>query len=392
MAMLLGTWELGLGYGHIAHLAPLAQALNVRGHRMSVASRNPATAAAAPGQPFAEILLPPTYRLPQRPRTPTLTYAQVIADGGMTDAPAAIALVRAWLAIFDRVKPEAIVAEHAPLSLLAAHVARLPVAMLGPPFMVPPATKPLPSLLPWTEASDADRAAADAPADAVVREACRTFGAPRLDGLAALLATAYPCLTTWPELDHHGPRRGATYYGPLSGFAGQARPAWPKAPGPRLFVYLPFDYPRAGELVQAIAGLGWPTIWHSVRPPAAELPPHMRFSPEPVDLQHILGEAALLVGRAGHGTACRAIAMGRPQLMLPDTLETMLVARQVAANRLGAVATAPGAAGIRAALEQLAGDSSIAAAAAAMRTRYGRYQPELAAAQLADAIIREFAL
>ena len=392
MAMLLGTWELGFGYGHIAHLAPLAQALNVRGHRMSVASRNPATAKAAPGQPFAEILLPPSYRPPEREPAPTLTYAQVIAAGGMADLPAAVALVRAWLALFEQVKPEAIVAEHAPMSLLAAHVARLPAAMLGSGFMVPPAQRPLPSLLPWTPTSEAERAAADAPADAVVREVCRRFGAPRLDGVAGLLAAAYPGLTTWPELDIHGPRPGVTYYGPLSGFAGQARPAWPKAAGPRLFVYLPFEHPRGADMVEAVGGLGWPTIWHAARAPSLELPANVRFSPEPVDLPHILGEAALLAGRAAHGTVCRALAAGRPQLVLPDTLETMLLARQIIANRLGAGTPTPGAAPLRAALEQLAGDAKVAAATAAVKSRYAPYRSELAAAQLADAIIREFAL
>ena len=390
--MLLGTWELGFGYGHIAHLAPLAQALKARGHRMAVAARNPATAKAAPGEPFAEILTPPGYRPAKAERTPTLTYGQVIADGGMTDLPAAIELVRAWLALFDRVKPEAIVAEHAPASVLAAHVARLPVAMIGSGFMVPPASRPLPSLLPWTTAGEPERAAADAPADQVVREVCRAFGAPRLDGLAALLATTQPYLTTWPELDIHGPRRGATYYGPLGGFAGRARPDWPEAVGPRLFVYVPFEHPRAAELVEALGALGWPAVWHAARPPAVELPAHVRFSPEPVDLPHMLADAALIVGRAAHGTACQALIAGRPHLVLPDTLETMLMARQIVSRRLGAAVTAPGAAAIRETIEALAADADIAAAAAAARARYGAYRPELAAAQLAEAIIGEFAL
>ena len=390
MAMLLGTWELGFGYGHIAHLAPLAQALNVRGHRLSVASRNPATAAAAPGRPFAAIVAPPLYRPPPREkRTPTLTYAQVIADGGMTDLPAALELVHAWLLLFERAGAEGVIAEHAPMSLLAAHVAGLPAAMIGSAFMVPPALRPLPSLLPWVTNAEADRRAADASADTVVREVCRAHGAPPLDGVAGLLAASRPHLTTWPELDFHGPRDGVTYYGPLGGFAGQARPAWPKARGTRLFVYLPFEHPRADDLVAALASLGWPAIWHAARPPAAELPRNIRYSPDPVDLPHVLEQAALLVGRAAHGTACQALARGTPQLMLPDTLETTLMARRIAAVGLGAVAEA-GVDGVRAGLERLAADADIAAATAATRARYARYRPELAAAQLADAIITQF--
>jgi len=391
MATLLGTWELGFGYGHIAHLAPLAKALKARGHRMAVAARNPATAKAAEGAPFAGITVAPLYRPGPRPRRPTLTYAQVIADGGLTDLPAASKLVEAWLALFRRVGAAAVVAEHAPASLLAAHVARLPAAMIGSGFMVPPATRPLPSLLPWIKVGVAERAQADAAADSVVREVCRAFGAPPLDGVAELLASAQPCLTTWPELDIHGPRPDHTYYGPLGGFAGTARPVWPTGEGPRSFVYFPFDHPRAAELVEALAALGWPTIWHAARAPAIELPANIGFSAQPVDMDHMLGEAALIVGRGAHGTACRALMAGRPQLLLPDTLETQLTARQIAGHRLGALAGAA-AEGIRGSLEAMVGDAGIAAATAAAKARYGRYRPELASAQLADAMIARLGL
>lgn len=358
MALLLGTWELGFGYGHIAHLAPLAEALKARGHRMTVAARNPATATAAPGAPFAGILVPPIYRPAPRPRQPTLTYAQVIADGGLTDLPAALKLVEAWLDLFKRSGASGVVAEHAPASLLAAHVARLPAAIIGSGFMVQPATRPLPSLLPWTNASEADRARADAAADSVIREVCRRFGAPPLDGVAGLIASVPPGLTTWPELDMHGPRPGSTYYGPLGGFAGAARPAWPAGEGPRSFVYFPFDHPRAAQLVEALAGLGWPTIWHAARAPTIELPASIGFSPQPVDIDHVLEEAALIIGRGAHGTSCRALIAGRPQLTLPDTLETQLMARQIAGHRLGARAGAA-AAGIREALAAMVADAVI---------------------------------
>lgn len=393
MAMLLGTWELGFGYGHIANLAPLARALNVRGHRMSVASCNPATARAAPDQSFAEILAPPLYRPPPRDkRTPTLTYAQVIADGGMTDLPAALELVHAWLLLFERTGAQGIVADHAPMSLLAAHVAGLPAAMIGSRFMVPLAQQPLPSLLPWVTIAEANRRAADAPADAVVREVCRAHGAPPLEGVADLLAVAHPHLTTWPELDFHGPRNGVTYYGPLSGFGGRAEPRWPKARGPRLFVYIPFERPRCRELIDAIAELGWPAIWHATHAPEIKLPSHIRFSPDPVDLGKILGDAAMLVSRGAHGTACRALAAGRPHLMFPDTLETALTARSLTNNRLGAVAPESGTAAIRQALEKLVDDPAVASAVVATKTRYALYRSELAAAQLADAIIAQFGL
>ena len=64
----------------------------------------------------------------------TYSYGQVIADGGFADDEGLIELVRAWLTLFDLVKPAAVYCEHAPASVLAAHVARLPNTSL---FAVP---------------------------------------------------------------------------------------------------------------------------------------------------------------------------------------------------------------------------------------------------------------
>lgn len=390
--MLLGTWELGKGYGHIAHLAPLAQALSARGHSMTVAVRHPATAHAAPGAPFADILQTPVYPLSAE-RPPTLTYAQVIADGGFADPPAAIALVRAWLALFERTAPAAVIAEHAPMSLLAAHVAGLPGALFGAGWVVPPRERPLPSLMPWREVGEAEREAADAAADAVVREVCRAFGAPVLDGLAALIAALPAYLATLPELDPYGPRRGATYYGVMNGFRPRRAAPWPPEAGRRAFAYLPFDHVLAPALVAALGALGWSTVWHWTRPPPFALPPNIVHTLEPVDLVEALADCDLLLSRGGHATACEALMAGRPNFLLPDSLDTILVARRLSIGRFGAATTLDAdAASLGAALEALVADREVAAALAAARTRYVGYRPEAAAAQLAERLLADLAL
>jgi len=392
MATLLGTWELGRGYGHIAHLAPLAQALNARGRKMKAAVRCPATAGAVPDVPFAAILQAPAYEGTVRPQ-PTLTYAQVIADAGFADASAAIGLIRAWLALFDRTAPDAVIAEHAPASLLAAHVAGLPAAMIGSGWAVPPPERPLPSLMPWREIGDAERAAADAPADAVVRAVCRAFGAPMLEGLAALIAQLPAYLTTLPELDPYGPRRGATYYGVMDGFRPHRPASWPVGSGRRAFAYLPFDHALAPALAGALGALGWPTVWHCTQVAPFALPPNIVHTLQPVDLVEAFADCDLLLSRGGHATACEALMAGRPHFILPDTLDTILLARRLSIGRFGAgtVANAD-ATGIRAAIEALVDDGEVAAALAEARARYLGYRPAAAAAQLAERMLAELRL
>lgn len=392
MATILATWELGQRYGHLAHLAPAARALSNLGHRTVLAGRDPATAARLPDAPFASVLQAPLH-VASGPPTPTLTYPAVIADGGFADVTAAVPLVRAWLKIFESEAPAAILSEHAPMSLLAAHIAGIPAARLGIGFTAPPAARPFVSLLPWVAASEADRAAADATADAVVRRLCQAFGAPVVDGVAGLLEGAPAYLTTWPELDIYGARPGICYYGTVGGFGGTARPAWPTGQGRRAFVYLPFDHPLANALATAIVRLEWRAIWHGGSQTPQGLPPGIVASPDPVDMTAVLADADVQVGRGGHASLCDGLRAGVPTLMMPDTLEALLLAGRAERQGLGLrVEEGIGAAGLAGALARLAEDPAIAASVTAFSTRYRAYNPRGAAAELARDLIAGWGL
>ena len=375
MTTILATIELGLRFGHIAHVAPVARGLQRRGIATAVAVRDVVTASEVGDRPFAAILQAPFYQRPV-PRAPTLTYAQVVADGGLADADHATALVAAWLLLFDGVRPDALVSEFAPVSLLAAHVAGLPAVRCGQTWVAPPAVRPLPSLMPWLNHDEATRGAAGAAADAVVATVCRRFGAPPLDGLPELLARSPRLLGTWPELDHYGVTPGATYYGPMTGLAAAARPDWPDGEGPRVFVYIPASHAAAVPLAAALTELGWPTIWHGTGGCPAPPVPNINVSLDPVDIAHVLGGAQLLAGRGGHATGCDALRYGCAQLIVPDTLETALLGWRLERQHLARqLPETPDKASVIAGLRSLAADPRIAAATAAAKARYASYDP-----------------
>lgn len=382
MTTILATWELGRAFGHVAHVAPLARGLKRRGIDTAFAARDLLTASSLGDRPFARILQAPIHQR-SVPRSLTLTYARAIADGGLADADATTVLVAAWLQLIDGVRPEALAAEFAPASLLAAHVAGLSAIRVGTAWACPPAAEPLPSLMPWLPDDPPGRTAAGAEVDAVVQTVCRRFGAPPLDGLSALLAKSPRFLESWPEMDHYGAAPGATYYGAMTGLAATARPEWPVADGPRTFVYIPADHPGAVPIATALGALGWPTLWHGPTRPT-DLASNIHFSPAPVDTAHVLGEAALCAGRGGHATGCEALRQGCPQLIIPDALENALLGWRLERQGLARLLeNHPSAANVQAALESLAADTRIAAAVAAAAARYADYDPVAAEDELA---------
>ena len=375
MARLLAAWELGLGNGHVAALAPVARALSALGHESWLAARNVVTPRVLPDRPFARILPAPLWLGPG-PATPTLGFGQVIADAGFADDDGLIEIVRAWLALFDLVQPAGLYGDHAPASLLAAHIAGLPAARLGSPFTCPPASRPMPSLMPWLSPPPAGADPANHHADRVIRSVCRHFGAAMLDDVTALLATATPFLTSWPELDSGPQRTDSLWYGPLTGLAATAPPDWPDAPGPRIFTYLPFDRPAAAPLAQILAQRRWPTLWVCATPPPFALPPTIVHEAEPVDIAHALGESTLCISRGSHALALDAIRAGRPQLLLPDTVESRGLALALESQGLGRLASAWDEPSLGALLDTMV-------AAPAQAPRHADYDPHAAAARLA---------
>ncbi|OYU15402.1 MAG: hypothetical protein CFE37_05570 [Alphaproteobacteria bacterium PA4] len=383
MTRLLACQELGLGLGHLNMLAPVAGALSVLGHDSWLAVRDLAAAKALPCQPFARTLQAPIW-LGSRLTLPALTLGQVYADGGFADDEALVALVGGWLALFELIGPGAIYTEHAPAALLAAHVAGLPAARIGTPFTCPPASRPMPALMPDATLSVAERAAADAVADRVIRAVCRHYGAPVLGGLWELLDRAPAFLASLPALESPDGRRDTAFYGPLSGIGAAAVAEWPDTPGPRIFVYIPFDRPMAAPLAQALATRGWPVIWMCSSAPTFPLPGTIAHEREPLDPALVLADSVLAVTRGGHGLALDALTAGCPQLLLPDRQEAQCHAWRLAAQGLGHIAPAWDAATLGDLLDAMVqSDAPERAAARAMAATLAGHDPQAATQRLA---------
>ena len=241
----------------------------------------------------------------------------------------------------------------------------------------------MPELVPWLPESAARRAGADAVADRVIRSVCRSFGAPVLGGVADLLATATPFLASWPELDPFGGRPDSAFYGPLEGINASARPDWPAARGPRIFVYVPFDRPIAAPIAEALAQRGWPVVWVSTTLPTFELPASIRHEVEPIDTAAALTDATLVIHRGGHGLCLDAIRGACPQVLVPDRVEARTHALQLAARGLGRLPPEWTSASIGATIDAMVlRDAPEVAACAAAAARHADYDPVAMAFQL----------
>ena len=135
---LLFAWELGEGLGHLPALKAIALAAKVEGARAVFALREPGPARAVLAEAAAEVLPAPYWPTPALPAKLSSSHADLIAANGFSSAPSARTVIGSWDKLFDAVKPDLVVSEHAPGAVIAAF-GRIPVALVGNGFVVPPA-------------------------------------------------------------------------------------------------------------------------------------------------------------------------------------------------------------------------------------------------------------
>lgn len=350
MATVLFAWELGGGLGHITQLAPLAADLAARGHRVYAALRD-LTAATAAFAGTAVQFLPAPYRprgVP-KPFKPTVNFTHVLHNVGFANDGSLSAHASAWRNLYRLTRPDLIVFDHSPTALLAARGAPARRAVIGSGFCVPPDADPLPPLRPWAP-HDPERLRADE--QDVLRRANRLlarWGQPPLDRVGQLYGQVdHTFLTTFPELDHYPHRGGADgdapadrYYGPVQAPGGDP-PAWPDAPGPRVYAYVK-EFPALPDLLKFLVDRRLPTLLYPDGIPDAVLRPFagptLRVAARRPDVAAVAAGCDVAVTNANHGTTAALLAAGKPMLQVPLVLEQGIMARAV--RRLGAGLDAP---------------------------------------------------
>ncbi|HUO55411.1 MAG TPA: nucleotide disphospho-sugar-binding domain-containing protein, partial [Rhodoblastus sp.] len=213
-------------------------------------------------------------------------------------------------------------------TMLAAY-GRIPVLAVGGGYVLPPAHLPrMPALLPG-RSDMPDEPTLLANAAAVQRQ--RKLPAPH--SLPSLIGGAAHAVCTYPETDVYADLRAEPASGPLE---SSSRPLG-RPERKAVFAYLAADVRPTARLLQVLAKCGFP-----VEVFVRDLPDRMksalrvanvRVHETPPPLAEVAERSSLIVHHGGIGTAETALALGRPQFLLPKHLEQSLNAANLV--RLG---------------------------------------------------------
>lgn len=384
----LFAWELGAGFGHLLQMLPLAEDLVRRGHRVFVAFRELDRAGPIYARAGVSFLQAPIWLSGglQFPRP--VTFSQMLANVGFAGDAAVFARACAWRNLIQQVRPDLLVADHAPTALLASRGLPMRRALIGSGFCCPPDLVGGGGDEPWAVVRPQQAAAADR--QTLLEDERHVLGRlnrvlekwkqPPLERIGQLYSQVDEnSLTTLPELDHFPDRRGAGYWGPVvTRVPGGEPPQWPDARGKRVFVYVKDS--AAEAMLAALAEAGHSTVAY-IDGATSELSrrlesPTVHVASRPLDLGRAAAECDAAVLGGGHGTTAEMLLAGKPVLQIPPAREQRMVAEAVTRLGAGLDASARQPGSVRAALAALLSDDRYGAAARRFADRYARFRPQ----------------
>lgn len=359
------AWELGSDLGHVMRLRRIAARLQRHGLTIVAALKDVSTARWLNGLDV-EVLQAPIWpgsfmSDAEQARLSSATYADTLAANGLADERALRALLAAWDSLFALLGPDLAVAEFAPAATLAAR-GRLPLALVGTGFSVPPAEMerfpPLHQGAPpvWPEAELLD----------IVNRALRQVAAPPLERLPQMSAADARTVATYPLLDPYREERTEPADGPFLDDAPRAR----REDAETILAYLNSRLNARPEVLEALRPLAprlrvfAPGMSAADRDSLARA--GARVETRPMPLAEALAESRLVVHAGGNGVAAQALATGAPQLVLSLDIEKDLTGAALERAGVGTLVKLydPAAQVSSAAVAAMASDADLAARAA----------------------------
>lgn len=349
VSRVLIAWELGGHLGHLARLLPIADQLRHQGVSVLWVVRNLVDAARVLGSGEWQIVQAPFPFASSSPKRAAVSHADVLLLDGFADSENLLVRLAAWNSLFKLFQPDAVLADYSPLAIYAAQAAGIHVVPIGHGFEIPPVGAPqLPSFQPWNPITEIARQQAEKDLQQALEKLASTPLARRApQTLQALYTPAQSALCIHPELDHFT-RPAAYFTGPLWSDLGRETvkisPAlWPYRSGPKVLCYL---HPQSSKLdllfryltrshcnvlllsprllrqtAEAAAGWGLTVITHTT------------------PVTPLVEQADAVISHGGMGLVGLALSQAKPLLLLPETAEQLILARQLVNRQLASATT-----------------------------------------------------
>ena len=316
------AWEHGPGRGHVLRLRRIARVLADR-FDFDAAVCTPDLADALRDTCVsvfqgAALRYDPSARVRPGGYVPTATWGEFMGDLGFRDVDFLATRLRWWRETLLARRSVLLIADYAPLALLAARSLGMPAVASSQGYgLAPHGTTTFPVFIPEHSVRLHDEGAMLE----VVNRAASQIGLAPLAHLPDVYAADAHVVPTFQRLDPYGGRRVTPLVSPIAhaDLSAQA------AEGDEVFVYFSTSELDDPETVRALTGLGLPTrifapnlsdATRAALTAAGVTVENVALSP-----QIIAARSRMLLHAGQHGSLCLGLVAGLPMVALPQQLE-----------------------------------------------------------------------
>lgn len=366
---ILFATEANEGLGHIAPWKALITQLLRKGDYVTFARPQPDIAQSVLNLPNLnhQAILWPSMHAGATPAIAN-SWGELLMSLGYASHKAVQACLQRWLQLLRQIQPSWVIADYAPLAMLAAKSLGLPIIEAGGGFCLPPSDYKLGLLLP-TAVKQSNTAKQDILAKAQLASwqvalACNAAlqfqsSTLRLEKLTDLYTLSnHRCVTSSPELDPYcaamGVRNDVIHIGPLAPngtgrLAQDIAPAWAQGPTPvpanappqqptRILCYLKSNTPELQQIKQVLQQLpacqviaaGWPA--DDPQPKLQLTPSHVHLVSDAVDFESALPLADVFITNGGLHSLSWALHHQCQCILLPTQAEQAATALHLAGH------------------------------------------------------------
>jgi UDP:flavonoid glycosyltransferase YjiC (YdhE family) len=322
--------EFGSGRGHVVSLLRAAQALGPGFVFEAALCRRAFQEELAP----LNAVIHDGPHLAYRPRgrtgpdaVLTATWGEFLGDRGF-DRPERLRDVLGWWhQVIASRRIDLVIADYAPLALMAARALGVPSVATGQGYGLPPDHLPV---FPVLHGSGERRLHDEARLLDNVNRAAAGIGLPPLRGLPEVYRATRPMVRSLPLLDPYAEHRRHPHVMPEVDISSDIANS-----GDEVFVYFSTRELTDPEVVAALADLPLPRRgFLPLAPPevSARLAASgMILEPAPIPVDLIARRSRLVLNAGQHGILCLGLFAGLPQVALPQHLEQDFHARRAEA-------------------------------------------------------------
>ncbi|WP_423897344.1 glycosyltransferase [Candidatus Pelagadaptatus aseana] len=345
MARILCVWEMGSSLGHLTNLKLFIDEALQQGHKVSLAVRELQNVTTVFDLGNIQLLQAPFIKHPRRKyKTPMISISQLILRQVFTNPQELAGLYHSWNSLFDLVRPDVVIYDHAPSALVASFGKPWQKWVIGSGFLVPRSDGPFLGVFPGTPKSrenDGILEQSERQLLALINQVLAESGRAEMTSVKDIYQQCdQQLLLTLPELDHFGRRPKGNYLGLKWNVSTNPAHWLPRDARYKAFAYLSF-FPALPKLLNELIARDVNLLLYS-----RNLPPELvrdysdrvAFTDQPVDLKQVLGEVDFVINHGNHASAAQAYTMGCPQLLLPNHQEQLFLSRRVEQQGGGVVA------------------------------------------------------